>query len=200
MEHNPTAAADSELGSFSKEVKNMWKKTNHGEGPEERPPVAVPPRPPSVNVPSSVKAPARIGSTLFFKGDLQGEEDLVIEGRIEGKIVIKQGNVTVGEKGRVEADIEAASIQVAGLVKGNLTGADRVVLLESGRVEGNITARSVSLENGCHFKGSIDMQSDSAVRPSVRTSPLPPPASISNPKGTNGSEQPIPAPPPRVGV
>ena len=174
----------------------MWKKTNPGEGPEERPPVAAPQRP----TVQSVKAPARIGATLFFKGDLQGEEDLVIEGRIEGKIAIKQGSVTVGEKGRVEADIEAASIQVAGLVKGNLMGADRVVILESGRVEGNITARSVSLENGCHFKGSIDMQSDSAVRPSVRTHPPQPAASISSSKGSNGSEQPNPTPPPRVGV
>jgi cytoskeletal protein CcmA (bactofilin family) len=119
-----------------------------------------------------VKAAARIGSTLTLKGDLQGEEDLVIEGRIEGKIAIKQGSVTVGEKGRVEADIEASSIQVAGVVKGSLTATERVVLLESGRVEGNITARSVSLENGCHFKGSIDMQTDSASRPVVKTTPV----------------------------
>jgi len=183
--------------AFSKEMKNMWKKTNPGDISEERPPVATPPRP---SVSSSVKAPARIGPTLFFKGDLQGEEDLVIEGRIEGKITIKQGNVTVGEKGRVEADIEAASIQVAGLVKGNLMGADRVVLLESGRVEGNITARSVSLENGCHFRGSIDMQSDSAVRPSVRTLPPQPAASLSSAKGSNSSEPPTPTTPPRIGV
>lgn len=177
----------------------MWKKTGTGEFPEERPPVATPPRPPTAS--PAVKVPARIGSTLYFRGDLQGEEDLVIEGRIEGKIAIKQGNVTVGERGRVEADIEAASIQVAGFVKGNLTGADRVVLLESGRVEGNITARSVSLENGCHFKGSIDMQSDSAVRTSAKSTTLSATAAIPGTKGTNGSEQPTPPTvPPRVGV
>jgi cytoskeletal protein CcmA (bactofilin family) len=177
----------------------MWKKTNPGEVPEERPPVAPPPRP--VAAPStSVKAPARIGSTLYFKGDLQGEEDLVVEGRIEGRITIKQGNVTVGEKGRVEADIEAASIQVAGLVKGNLTGADRVVLLESGRVEGNITARSVSLENGCHFKGSIDMQNDSAPRPSMKTLPQQPATSVASSKASYSSDPPAPTVPPRVGV
>lgn len=176
----------------------MWKKTNPGESLEERPPVAAPPRPMTTVPP--VKAPARIGSTLFFKGELSGEEDLVIEGRIEGRITVKQGNVTVGEKGRVEADIEAGSIQVAGLVKGNLTGADRVVLLESGRVEGNITARSVSLENGCHFKGSIDMQSDTAARPLVKSAPLPAAAAVTSTKGSNGSEQATPIPPPRVGV
>lgn len=179
----------------------MWKKTSTGEFPEERPPVGAPPRP-AAAAPPVVKVPAKIGSTLYFRGDLQGEEDLVIEGRIEGKISIKQGNVSVGERGRVEADIEAASIQVAGLVKGNLTGADRVVLLESGRVEGNITARSVSLENGCHFKGSIDMQSDSAVRTSAKSTTLSATAPIPAAKGTNGSEQPAaPAPTtPRVGV
>lgn len=150
----------------------MWKKPNSGDSLEERPSVAAPPRPAPIS-PVKPPAAARIGSTLFLKGDLQGEEDLVIEGRIEGKISIRQANVTVGEKGPVEADIEASSIEVAGLVKGNLTGADRVVLLESGRVEGNITARSVSLENGCHFKGSIDMQSDSGTRPAVRSAPLP---------------------------
>jgi cytoskeletal protein CcmA (bactofilin family) len=185
--------------AFSKEAKNMWKKTNPGEGPEERPPVVAPPRP---TVSPVVKAPARIGSTLFFKGDLSGEEDLLIEGRIEGRISMRQGNVTVGEKGRVEADIEAGSIQVAGFVKGNLTGADRVVLLESGRVEGNITARSVSLENGCHFKGSIDMQSDSAVRPGLKSASPQPSVSIPSAKPSSGSDgpSPTPPPPPRVGV
>ncbi len=148
----------------------MWKKPSPDETPEERPPVGAPPRMQPAAPP--VRGAARIGSTLTLKGDLQGEEDLVIEGRIEGKIAIKQGSVTVGEKGRVEADIEASNIQVAGVVKGNLTAAERVVLLESGRVEGNITARSVSLENGCHFKGSIDMQTDSPARPAVRTAPV----------------------------
>jgi cytoskeletal protein CcmA (bactofilin family) len=100
----------------------------------------------------------------------------------------------------VEADIEAGSIQVAGFVKGNLTGADRVVLLESGRVEGNITARSVSLENGCHFKGSIDMQSDAAVRPGLKNVSPAASAPIPSAKGSNGSEQPQPTSLPRVGV
>ncbi|HJS73791.1 MAG TPA: polymer-forming cytoskeletal protein [Vicinamibacteria bacterium] len=180
----------------------MWKKTSTGEFPEERPPVGAPPRPAAAPPTVATKVPAaRVGSTLYFRGDLQGEEDLVIEGRVEGKISIKQGNVSVGERGRVEADIEAASIQVAGLVKGNLTGADRVVLLESGRVEGNITARSVSLENGCHFKGSIDMQSDSAVRTSAKSTTLSATSPVQPPK-SNGSDQPATAPttPPRVGV
>ena len=67
--------------------------------------------------------------------------------------------MTVGEKGRVRADVEATSIQVAGEVEGDLLGREQVVLLETGRVQGNIKAKSVTLQNGAQFKGSIDMES-----------------------------------------
>ena len=67
--------------------------------------------------------------------------------------------MTVGEKGRVRADIKATNIQVAGEVDGDLTEREQVVLLETGRVHGNIKAKSVTLQNGAQFKGSIDMES-----------------------------------------
>lgn len=143
----------------------MWKKTSSGdlnERPESTSSAAASPRTPVSTASGSPGRAARIGQTLTIKGELHGDEDLLIEGRVEGRIVIRKGAVTIGEKGRVEADIEAASIQVAGSVVGNLSGADRVVLLETGRVEGNIKAKSVTLENGCRFKGSIDMESEAA--------------------------------------
>jgi len=134
----------------------MWKKPvpqtephNETEKPIQR---ATPMQP----KPSSASA-ARIGPSLVVKGELYGEEDLVVDGKVDGSITVKTGGVTVGEHGRVDADIRAASILVAGQVKGNLSGAERVVLMETGRVEGNISAKSVILENGCRFKGSIDM-------------------------------------------
>ena len=128
----------------------MWKKsdsTADGSPALEKP----------KTVPASPPRAARIGGSLAIKGDLYGEEDLFIEGTIEGNITVKQGSVTVGERGRVVADIHATNIQVAGDVRGDLTGSERVVLLETGSVEGNITAKSVTLENGARFKGSIDM-------------------------------------------
>jgi cytoskeletal protein CcmA (bactofilin family) len=136
----------------------MWKKPN--ETPDSHPQSA----PPASVVHSPRTPAARIGSSLVFKGELQGEEDLVIEGKVEGRIVLSKGNVTVGEKGRVEADVQATSIEVAGLVKGNLTGSERVVLHESGRVEGNIKTKSVVLANGCRFQGSIDMETEKRER------------------------------------
>lgn len=131
----------------------MWKKTETSDSstrPTAPPPAATPPAPGRV---------ARIGGSVSIKGDVYGEEDLFIEGRIEGKITVKKGSVTVGEKGRVQADIEATNIQIAGEVEGDLLGREQVVLLETGRVQGNIKAKSVTLENGARFKGSIDMES-----------------------------------------
>jgi cytoskeletal protein CcmA (bactofilin family) len=134
----------------------MWKK-NEANDSSNRPPAPAQPAPSPAQ--TAATRMARIGGSLSIKGDLYGEEDLFIEGRIEGKITVKKGSVTVGEKGRVHADVEATNIQVAGEVEGDLLGREQVVLLETGRVQGNIKAKSVTLQNGAQFKGSIDMES-----------------------------------------
>ena len=101
---------------------------------------------------------ARIGAGLLLKGELTGDEDIIIEGRLEGKITLQHNSVIIEESGKVDADITASSIRVAGEVHGNLHGTEQVVLLKTGRVEGNINAKSVTLETGAQFKGSIDME------------------------------------------
>ena len=101
---------------------------------------------------------ARIGAGLLLKGELTGEDDVIIEGRLEGKITLQHNSVIIEESGKVDADITASSICVAGEVHGNLHATEQVVLLKTGRVEGNINAKSVTLETGAQFKGSIDME------------------------------------------
>lgn len=98
---------------------------------------------------------AIIGSSIVIKGELLGEEELVIEGRVEGKIHIKN-NLIVGQKGSVEADIQAQSVVINGRVHGNIV-ADRVEIVASGSLEGNIKAPKISIADGAHFKGSVDM-------------------------------------------
>ena len=136
----------------------MWKK-NEANDSSNRPTRQDPPGLSTQAAQAQAPRKAHIGGSLTIKGDLYGEEDLFIEGRIEGKITVKKGNVTVGEKGRVRADVEATNIHVAGEVEGDLLGREQVVLLETGRVQGNIKAGSVTLQNGAQFKGSIDMDS-----------------------------------------
>ena len=101
---------------------------------------------------------ATIGPSISIKGDLSGKEDLLIQGRVEGGITLKQNNVTVGREGKVQADIHGRSIRVEGEVRGNLYGEEDVVIRQSGAVQGNIVAPRVTLENGSKFKGSIDME------------------------------------------
>ena len=131
----------------------MWKKN------EARTYTPQTPTPAPVSEPERHKKElSTIGPSITVKGELVGKEDLEVQGRVEGTISLKKHIVSVGENGRVKADIHAKSIQIGGEVKGNLFGEDEVVILQSGRVEGDIKASRVTLENGSKFKGSIDME------------------------------------------
>lgn len=101
---------------------------------------------------------ATIGPSIFIKGDLSGEEDLVIEGRVEGKVDLKQNNVTIGKNGKVKADLFGRVVTIEGEVDGNVFAREQAILRQSGAIFGNITAPRVVLEDGSRFKGSIDME------------------------------------------
>ena len=111
---------------------------------------------------------ATIGSSITIKGELTGDEDLLIHGRVEGRVDLKKNNVTVGKSGRIKADIFGEIISVEGEVEGNLFGGEQVVVRQSGVVRGNITAPRVSLEDGSKFKGSIDMEPKHAEQPRLQ--------------------------------
>ena len=107
---------------------------------------------------------ATLGPSLVIRGTLSGQEDLLIEGKVEGEISLRKHSVTVGPKGRVKADIFSKSICVEGEVAGNLFGEDQVTIRRSGKVRGNVTSPRVSLEDGSKFKGAIDMKSPPPAR------------------------------------
>ena len=131
----------------------MWKKSEEPQRPAPEP-VA-----PTAGARRDTRGQlATIGPSITLKGDLSGEEDLMIQGRIEGEIRLQKNSVTVGKSGRVRADIYGRSIGVDGEVRGNLYGEHEVVIRASGRVQGNIVSPRVILENGSKFKGSVDME------------------------------------------
>lgn len=98
-----------------------------------------------------------IGSTIKIKGEVSGDEDLVIEGSIEGTIDLEAHQVTVGETGKVKADIKGKTVIVNGQVTGDITGGEKVIISKSGDLRGNIVTPRMTLEDGAVFKGSIDM-------------------------------------------
>jgi cytoskeletal protein CcmA (bactofilin family) len=100
---------------------------------------------------------ATIGSTIHIKGDLSGEEDLVIQGHVEGTINLKQNNLIIGQEGKVNANIHAHTITIEGSLKGDVFGEEKIIVKKTGNVHGNISAPRVSLEDGAKFKGSMDM-------------------------------------------
>jgi cytoskeletal protein CcmA (bactofilin family) len=121
---------------------------------------------------------AVIGKTIKITGDVTGDEDLIIEGRVEGTVDLRSNNVMVGESGHVQADVTANVVRIDGEVKGDVKGIEKVVISKSGRVRGNVIAPRVTLEDGAKFQGSIDMdpndKKDKPARPAPQAAPAKP--------------------------
>lgn len=100
---------------------------------------------------------AVIGASIHIDGDVRGEEDLLIEGEVNGTVQLKNNSLTIGPQGKVRADVYAHSVYVDGYLEGDLYGSERVHIRKSAQVRGNVTSPRVSLEDGAKFKGSIEM-------------------------------------------
>jgi cytoskeletal protein CcmA (bactofilin family) len=123
-----------------------------------------------------------IGQSIHIKGELTGNEDLTIEGKVEGKVFLKDHNLTVGANGKIVAEIQAKTVMVLGEVTGNITADDKVEVAATGTMRGDIQAPRVVLADGAKFKGAIDMdtkKSSSSVSTSASTSSA---ASIPSPR------------------
>ncbi len=105
-----------------------------------------------------------IGPTLVFKGELSADEDLVIEGKIEGTIAHHKKNLTIGKQGRVTADIHATSVLVEGVLKGDITSDGLVSLAKGSTVTGNIYCTRLVMEDGARFNGKIEMAMPAVVK------------------------------------
>lgn len=142
----------------------MWKKSEPEPIERSEPQLKMSP-PPAVEpqrAPSPVKVArerAVIGPSISIRGEVTGEEDLIINGRIEGTVNLTRNDSTViiGKEGRVKADIHAKVVEVEGRVEGDLKGDEQVIIRRSANVMGNISAPRVSLEDGCKYRGTIDM-------------------------------------------
>ena len=98
-----------------------------------------------------------IGEGISIVGDVNASSNLRIEGRIEGRGIESTEDVEVGESGRVSASIVARNVNIGGEVTGDIRGSEKVLITRTGRVQGNIEAPRVQLEDGALFRGSIDM-------------------------------------------
>lgn len=142
-------------------------------GPERRTAPAAPHTAPASNSTQAASAAAAtqeaarkvsvLGKTLVFKGELAADEDIILQGRVEGAIRHTQ-SVTVGIDGVVIGDTHARVIVVEGTVEGDLRGVVSVLIAATATVRGNIAAPRVGIMEGANFNGSVDMSSAQAAR------------------------------------
>ena len=125
-----------------------------------------------------------LGPTLTFRGgELSSDEDLIIEGTVEGKIAHQSHHLTIGKSGRVKANVRARVITVYGSVEGDLHGDEGVQISATAHVIGNVVAPRVSLESGARFEGSITTRDESRTAARILAEEDPPAAKI----GTGGT-------------
>jgi cytoskeletal protein CcmA (bactofilin family) len=109
-----------------------------------------------------------IGKSVVIKGELNGSEDLTIEGHVEGTIQLKDHVLTIGPNGRIKAQVFAKSVIVLGEVTGNVTATDKVDIRDNGSVDGDIVSPRVAIAEGAHFRGSVDMQRKAGAEPKAQ--------------------------------
>jgi cytoskeletal protein CcmA (bactofilin family) len=137
--------------------------------PGTRMPLAPPVPAPKAETPQH-KASV-LGKTLVFRGELEADEDLILQGRVEGSIRHTR-SITIGIDGVVVGDIHAASVTVEGRVEGNLYGTASVLIGASANVQGNVVAPRVGITEGAQFNGSVDMRGIGAAATASPESPV----------------------------
>jgi len=106
---------------------------------------------------SSGSGTARLGASLHVKGEITGNEDLAIDGSVEGLVQLEDRKLTIGASAKVTADVVAREVVVYGNVKGNLRARDRIEIKKDGSVVGDLTTARIMIEDGAYFKGSIEI-------------------------------------------
>src|SRR3954449_2026288 len=119
-----------------------------------------------------------IGKSVVIKGELNGSEDLTIEGQVEGKIELRQNVLTIGANARIKAQVFAKAVVILGEVTGNVTASEKVDIRDNGSVDGDIASPRVAIAEGAHFRGRIEMQKSTAkgAEPPKPAEPKPVPA------------------------
>lgn len=136
--------------------------------PPDRVPSPSPPGPSASPIAST--SSTVIGAKVRLVGDVSGDEDILVNGRVEGKIRVDR-KVVVSAGAEVEGDVQAKSVVVGGRVHGQVLASERAELLPSGRVQGNVHAPRIVMAEGAQIQGRVVMPNDAAARPLTPPAP-----------------------------
>lgn len=117
--------------------------------------------------------PARIGKTVAIRGDIKSSEDLIVEGRVEGTVVLTESRLTISPNATVAADLTAKDILIMGQVQGNLIASGRVEMRAGCQVQGDVRAQRLAIEENAAYRGKVDLtQGASRQLDSSKTPPV----------------------------
>ncbi len=131
--------------------------------------------PASRTTPVAANRGTSIGPTVTIKGEIRSDEDLVIDGQMEGRLDLGRNRLVVGPSGKVRASIGAREVDVHGVVDGNVEAAERIILRKNSKLVGDLKMTSVVIEDGAYFKGSIDITRAQEANSTVPTLVAKPP-------------------------
>ena len=171
----------------------LWKNKGDGDAPEQKP---EPTRVPSYAPPAGPTGPgerrhpggiemANIGKSISIKGDVVGEEDTILEGRVEGRVSLRNHHLTIGPNGDVQGEVSAKQVTIVGKVSGNVVASERIEVRETGRIQGDLVAPRLTVAEGAIINGAITMKEVGALgqvrpaekKPDLTHVPAPAPAS-----------------------
>ena len=181
----------------------MWSKRKEDEIPPQQPqrPAGVPAAPAQPvetqrREPQTMSSPSRtfepestsvrggsaaLGKNVTVKGQIFAREDLTIDGEVEGTVECQEHRLTIGPNARVQAGLKAREIIIHGSIQGNVDATDKIDIKKEAKLVGDIKTSRIVIEDGAYFKGSIDIQRETAARPAESRSANASPASSSNP-------------------
>ena len=115
------------------------------------------PPPTRASAPTASEKITTIGENITIEGQIKGDEHLVIEGTLQGNVEMQKHNFTVGPNGRVDGEIRAQNVSISGQLQGTIQAQNRVEITKEADFVGDIKAKSISVEDGAYFKGSIEL-------------------------------------------
>jgi len=98
-----------------------------------------------------------IGPTIVISGELTSGEDITVQGRVSGQVMVRESVLTIDEQAQLKADVRGVRVFVKGRLKGSIVASERIELAPSAAVEGSLSANQVVLTEGTQFNGRIDM-------------------------------------------
>ncbi len=158
----------------------------------ETPQAAPAPAPPAPRV---TRTEATIGKSVRIKGNLYAEEDLYLDGQIEGTLDLPKNRLTIGKSGKVQATIKAREVDVHGTVNGDIEASSKITIRSAANLVGNLKSATISIEDGAYFKGSIDIVRAAPAKPAPPPAPKPagqPKTETSAPASKPAAGQPAP--------